>query len=394
VTGSDLADGIAALQEHLRGQPRDARTWASLGVAYVEQARLTGDASYYPKARRALARSVREQARDNDVALAGRAALASARHDFAAALRLADQALAVNPYQSIALSIRIDALTELGRYAEQRLALRIADRRQPGVPVLARWSYAEELRGHDARAADLLRRASSDAVSSADRAYLLTLLADLDRRSGRLEQADASLATALRSVPNYVPALASRARLALARGDLHSAERDWTMATELLPLPEYLIELGELLLHLGRRDEARAQFDVVRATERLLAGHGVNTDLEAALFAADHGDPALALQAARAEWSRRRSIQVADVYAWALHVNGRDGAALRLSRRATRLGTEDGLMLIHRGLIEESVGLRGAARQHLRQGLAADPGLSAWQADHARAAVRRLSSGP
>ncbi len=393
MAAQDLAAAIASMQDRLRLQPGDDRTWAALGLAYVEQARRTGDPSYYPKAEQALDRSLTERDSDNDVALAGQAALAAARHDFTGALRLAERALGVNPYQATALSIRVDALTELGRYREQLRALRTADRRQPGIPVLARYSYAEELRGAQDDASDLLRRAVTSASAPADQAFLLTLLADLDRRAGRLHAAGTHLDTALRALPDYVPALASRARLAVARGDLPRAERVWAQVTQRLPLPEYLVERGELLLFLGRPEQAQDQLDVVRTTQRLLAGNGVNTDLETALFAADHGDPATALRAARAEWGRRHSVAVADVYAWALHVNGRDVAALRRARDATRLGTRDARALIHRGLIEAAAGRSAAARRHLRQGLAADPGLSPWQAARAHRALNRLGAG-
>ena len=66
--GDDLAGTVTALQEHLRAQPADARGWATLGVAYVEMARLTGDASYYPKAADVLHRSRQITPDDNDLA--------------------------------------------------------------------------------------------------------------------------------------------------------------------------------------------------------------------------------------------------------------------------------------------------------------------------------------
>ena len=53
-----LAGGISTLQAHLAQQPDDERSWASLGVAYVEQARVTLNPTYYPKAQQALDRAV------------------------------------------------------------------------------------------------------------------------------------------------------------------------------------------------------------------------------------------------------------------------------------------------------------------------------------------------
>ncbi|CAM5569265.1 hypothetical protein SALBM311S_02062 [Streptomyces alboniger] len=124
LTSGDIDTSITALQAHLRTQPRDFSGWATLGLAYVEQARTKGDPSRYPQAERALKHSL-DLEPDNDQALAGRAALAAARHDFEDALKYADRALEQNPYSERALSTRIDALVELGRYDD-------ASNRHPG----------------------------------------------------------------------------------------------------------------------------------------------------------------------------------------------------------------------------------------------------------------------
>ena len=176
----------------------------------------------------------------------------------------------------------------------------------------------------------------------------------------------------------------------VAQGDLEDAERRWSDVVRRVPLPEYLLELGEVQLERGRTAAADQQFSVIRTTGRLLDANGVNTDLETAIFEADHGSVKRALSMARAEWSARKSIHVADALAWALHVSGRDAEALELARRATRLGTEEARLWMHRGLIEASLGLRAEAVRHLRRGLSADAGVSPWQATQARDALERL----
>ena len=115
-------------------------------------------------------------------------------------------------------------------------------------------------------------------------------------------------------MPDYLPALVSRARLQVAQGDLEQAVGTWQDVVARQPLPEYLTELGELLEHLGRPDEADAQFAVVRTTIELLDASGVRTDLETALFEADHG-------------SRRAGARAR---------RGRSGASARASTSPTR----------------------------------------------------------
>lgn len=388
-SGQDLETTIAALQDTLRRVPGDHTSWAALAVAYVEQARVDGDASLYAKADDAAARSLEIEPTDNFSALAAQAAIAAARHEFDVALAKAEQALAINPRDLPALAIRVDALNELGRYADQLTALREADRLQPSTPIAARYSYAFELRGDLDRALEILLDASENG-SRADKAYVLTLAADILRKQGRLEEARRELDTVQAAVPDYLPARVSEARLAVARGDLEGAVVVWREVVARLPLPEYLTELGELLDHLGRPDEAQAQFDVVRATIQLLEASGVSTDLETALFEADHGSPARALTQARAEWRRRTSVHVADALAWALHRSGREREALGLTRLATRLESPEARFWIHRGAIEAALGMRRPALTHLRRGLDTDPGLSPWQRDQAESVLASL----
>jgi len=57
VTGS-LTEQISILQARLRLVPNDWSAYASLGADYVQQARITADPTYYPKAQGVLQRSL------------------------------------------------------------------------------------------------------------------------------------------------------------------------------------------------------------------------------------------------------------------------------------------------------------------------------------------------
>src|SRR5262245_5259258 len=77
-----LAQSVAQAQQRLRTVPGDYRTWAQLGLAYVEQARVSADPSRYPLAEQALKRSLAVRPKQNPDATVGLGALANARHDF------------------------------------------------------------------------------------------------------------------------------------------------------------------------------------------------------------------------------------------------------------------------------------------------------------------------
>ncbi|WP_094216726.1 tetratricopeptide repeat protein [Streptomyces diastatochromogenes] len=390
VLGSGNLDAsIAALQAHLRSQPRDFGSWATLGLAYVEQARTKGDPARYPQAEKALKRSLALNPR-NDQALAGRAALAAARHDFKDALTYADQALKQNPYSERALSSRIDALVELGRYAEADGAAKTADTRKPGVPVFTRYAYVHELRGDVTTARRVLKQALAVATSRGDVAYVAAQLGQLAWNQGEYTTALTYYARALAADENYLPALEGRARAQAADGHRDEAIKGLETVVSRYPLPGPLVELGELYEARGAAgDKARArdQYALVDAWIALARANGVNADLDTALAAADHGDKASALRAARAEWARRHTVHTADALAWALHVNGRDKEALPYARRATATGYRSAAFLYHRGMIELATGHTEDGRASLRAALKLNPGFSPLGAARARKAL-------
>lgn len=391
LAGGDLDAGIASLQAHLRDQPRDFSGWATLGVAYVEQARTKGDPSRYPQADRALKHSLALKP-DNDQALAGRAALAAARHDFEDALALADRALKVNPYNERALCTRVDALVELGRYADAAKAADTADDRRPGIPVFTRYAYVRELRGDVDTARRVLEQALSSAVTPGDIAYVATQLGQLAWHQGDYGTALTHYARALAADDDHVPALEGRARAQAANGDGAEALKGLEDVVSRYPLPGPLVELGELYEAAGDRAAADDQYALVDAWTALARANGVNADLDTALAAADHGDKASALRAARAEWDRRRTVHTADALAWALHVNGKDEEALRYARRATATGYRNAAFLYHRGIIERATGHAEDAREHLRAALRLNPGFSPLGAREARTALKDLEA--
>lgn len=394
LTGGDLGAGIRSLQAHLRAQPRDFGGWATLGTAYVEQARTQGDPSRYPQAERALERSL-ALAPDNEPALAGQAALAAARHDFTGALRHAERALEENPYSERALCSRIDALVELGRYEEAAEAAATADRRRPGVPVFTRYAYVRELRGDVGTAREVLRRALDGAASPADVAYVATALGQLAWNQGEYETALTHYARALAADDGHLPALEGRARAQAASGDRAGAIATLEQVVARSPLPGPLVTLGELYEARGAEgDRAKAgdQYALVDAWTALARVGGVDVDLDTALAAADHGDAGEALRAARSEWDRRRSVHTADALAWALHVNGRDEEALRYARRATATGYRNAVFLYHRGMIEKAAGHDRAARGSLTAALELNPGFSPLGARAARTALNDLEA--
>ena len=146
---------------------------------------------------------------------------------------------------------------------------------------------------------------------------------------------------------------------------------------ERLPLPEYGILLGDALSRAGRTGEAREAYALVNALGRVLEANGVRTELSTALFDLDRGvRPHEALASARAAYRAAPGVSATDAVAWGLYRTGRCLAARGWSRRALALGTEDGVFLFHRGLIERCLAGDAAARPWLARALEANPSFS------------------
>ncbi|OAR25867.1 hypothetical protein A8W25_10075 [Streptomyces sp. ERV7] len=269
-------------------------------------------------------------------------------------------------------------------------AARTADERRPGIPVFCRLAYVHELRGDTDASHRILTQALDSATGPGDRAYVATALAQLAFGHGTFTEAGQWVGTALRADPDYLPALEIRARLQYARGDLRSATNGMEQIVARYPLPGQLVALGELYEAAGRDADARAQYRLVSAWTALARAHGVDTDLDTALAEADHGDPAAALSAARAEWAKRQTVHTADALAWALHVNDRDAEALPYTERATAPGYRNATFLYHRGIVERAVNNTAAARRDLTAALALNPAFSPTGAQPAREAVATL----
>lgn len=388
---ADPRDPVAQLQDRLARTPDDARAWSELGFRYLQRSRVTADPTLYGKAEGAFARSLALRPDGNDTALAGQAALAAARHDFAGALALTDRALAANPVNPTTFAVRVDALTELGRYDQARTAAQELLDLRSGVDSLARGSYAVELRGDVERARELLQQAAGVADAPNDIAFAQYYLGELAWNTGDLPAAAAAYDEALVADPSYQPGAAGKAKVLAAQGRTEQAIEGYAGVVQRLPLPEFLVAYGELLEASGRTEQAQEQYDVVRAVQQLYAANGQDVDTELAVFEADHGAPAAAVASARKAYAKRpQAIFTQDAYAWALHAAGRTREALPIARAANRLGLASPLLAYHLGVIEAAAGNRAEARAALERALTLNPTFSPLHAPRARTLLDSL----
>jgi tetratricopeptide (TPR) repeat protein len=381
-------DGTAA--RPVPASPGNADALTRRGNDELQRARETADPAHYAGAEAAFGQALRRDPRSVDATI-GMATLALARHDFRGALRYAQRARRLGPELARPFSVLVDAEVELGRYEQAGRSLQQMIDLRPNLASYARVSYFRELHGDLAGATQAMSLAVSAGGGVPENvAYVQTLLGDLEAMRGRTRSARRAYAAALSGVAGYVPALASRAQLDAATGHLTRAISGYEDIVRRRPLPQYVIALGEAQHAAGRRADAGESFALVDAERRLLAANGVNTDVEIALFEADHGDRRRAVALARRAWRAAPSVRSADAVSWALNRSGHPSEALAWAGRAVKLGSRDPLILTRAGLTARAAGHDRAARRYLHRALQSNPRFSVVWAPRARDALRGL----
>jgi tetratricopeptide (TPR) repeat protein len=380
VLGHEGPQEAAAVPQTLRVDRLDFQ-----GNSHLQRARETGDVTYYTAAERAFGRALRLAPGDLSATI-GLGALALSRHEFREALLLGRRAVVLSPSTARGHGVVGDALVELGRYEQAFSEFNRMVSIKPSVSSYARVSYARELLGDVEGAAEAMRYAVDAATGQPDAvAWSHTQLGKLFWSHGRLAAAEREYRAALSARRGYVFALEALAHVESARGHARRAISLARRAAEVMPLPQFVASLGDLLQVTGDDVGARRQYALIAAIDRLQRSYGVKTDLETALFNVDHGIRLReALTLAQSSHADRPSIDGDDVLAWALARNGRCGEALRFSKRALRLGTLDAPKFFHRGMIERCLRHPGEAKRWFRRALDLNPHFSLLWAPVAR----------
>jgi tetratricopeptide (TPR) repeat protein len=392
--GTSTDSLVGSLQQQIRKNPKDFDAHIELAGAYLQKVRETGDPTLYTKTEDLLDEAQKLQPRSPEL-FATRGTLALARHDFAAALGYGTQALASDPQSARYHGIVGDAQIELGMYDEAIDSYQEMVNSRPDFSSFSRVAYARELYGDPEGAIEAMEFALQAGSGTPENvAWAHVQLGNLWFGSGDLDEAEKEYDRSTKTVSAYAPALAGEAKVAAARSNLELASKLYKQAFNRMPLPEYAIALGDIYAKMGKKEKAEAQYELVRSMDKLLRANGVNTDLEIALFYADHDmDLKTSLEKARSVYDARPSIHAADALAWTLYKTGNYKEAQKYSKEALKLGTRDPLKLFHAGMIAKARGQKEQAQEYLQQAIDLNPHFSLFYADEAADALESLQSG-
>ncbi|HEX5035443.1 MAG TPA: tetratricopeptide repeat protein [bacterium] len=313
-------------EQKVQAHADSASNWASLAAAQRKAGKRSGDRALLDRARENAEKSLALLPHFNPAARLVQAQLAQDRHDFYAALDLADQILRENPKNAQALSLKVSSNLALGRVEAAREDADYLVQRFPGLASLTMRALLALEGGREREALADFERAirSEDFGDREGSAWVRSLLGRHHLRKENLKTARFLLGEALRILPDYPLALGLLAELEAKEGNIPSAEKLYRRAYTILPEPSFRVDLGAALAGSGRRAEAEALWAEAEKQMRLdllrnpYAHRGELVHL--LLNRADPADLPEAIRLAEAEALVRKNRETMDTLAWAYRV--------------------------------------------------------------------------
>jgi tetratricopeptide (TPR) repeat protein len=297
----------AALREN--SSDWDARL--NLAELFIQEARVTGEHPYYyPAALKMLEPLIAAKPENKDImfrALSHKASIMLSLHAFDKALQTAEQAVAINPYNSYIYGCLVDANVELGRYAK---AVEYCDKMvsiRPDLRSYSRVSYLREIHGDIPGAIAAMEMAVKAGYPGFEQTEWARMqLGHLKEQTGNIKDAEKIYQTCITAREDYPFAIAALGKLEYKKGNFKQAEDLFKQAIGIIPEIGFNIELAKLYQQTGRKEEAatlKAEIKTMFA-EDIAAGH--NMSLEAGHFYLElMNDTGKALEFAREEYRMR-----------------------------------------------------------------------------------------
>ncbi len=378
---------LRTLQAKVQANSKDPVAYSSLGAAFFQRARETGDVEDFQLAEQALNKSLDLVNTDfsAEPAYATMAAVCMGEHRFSDAITFAQKALAQGSGDLSSFALVGDAEADMGEYeraavAYSRLDVSGDSASDPHNVYVrdSRTSFLKFVAGDTAGAIRLMQSAVAAGTEALlppeNLAWLYFELGEYESQAGDVAAADRAYLAALNIHAGDYRALAGLGKLRGNQGRYAEAIKLYQSAIAVVPMPIYVAELGDLYTRAGNPAEAKKQYQLVQYIGLLGHINQVLHNRDLALFYADHDiklDESLVL--ARKEFEVRHDIYTWDALAWALYKNGNYQEASDAMENALRPGTRDALLLFHAGMIAGKMGQTELAKQRLLMALRINP---------------------
>ncbi len=270
----------------------DQEAILNLAQLFTLEARVTGEhGHYYPAALELINDVLSQPIEDKDIRfqlLSTKASVLLSQHDFSDALRVAQLAVNINPYNAQIYGALVDAYVELGNYEK---AVAAADKMvaiRPDLRSYARVSYLREIHGDIKGATEAMEQAATAGYPGTEEtAWTYLELGNLYARYGKTEQAKKVFEQILLDRPNYPFAIAALADLDIEKKNYKAAEKRLLEAAAIIPEVGFYEQLAQVYQATNRTDELETSLTEIfeMLQDDIDSGHNMNLE-----FAAIHRD--------------------------------------------------------------------------------------------------------
>jgi tetratricopeptide (TPR) repeat protein len=357
-------NAIEALIEKVNSNPADLKSAAALGMAYIQEARITGKHSYYDGAAINLFDKVLEADPVNLEALIGKGTVLLSQHHFTDAIPVAEKAMELYPHNSAVYGLLTDAFVETGEYNK---AVHMADAMsmtRPDMRSYSRISYLREIYGDYPGAISAMTEAVQAGYPGLEQTeWCRYQLGCLYEKTGNLQKADMLFDQCIYYRPAFAFAYAGKGRIQKAKGNFNEAIRLTRLALNVTQDFSFQQQLTGLYRITNQQQLAAVS---ARRVIEMLAGtngtnekgvHGHYADRELAFAYIDAYDYVNALKHAQIEYNRRPdNIDVNHTLAWAYYKFGDNEKAEKYIDNALRTNCMNPVLLAHAAEIKISNG--------------------------------------
>ena len=280
---------------------------------FIQEARVTGDHSYYDKASFKYLSDILIKDSSNFEALVMKSIIQMSQHHFSDGLQTAMKAQQINPYNAFVYGLLVDGNVESGNYTE---AVENSDKMvsiRPDLRSYSRISYLREIHGDLPGAIDAMKLAvEAGAPGDEGTAWCRVQLGKLYQKADDTASASMQFNIALNERPSYPFAMAGNASLEAANNNFDTAIEMYTNAIQTMNDYSFKEELADIYVlkgDLSKATEIRKQVIFEFAKQSNLAmkdesiGHYSDRELAYAYLAVNDKDKAL--EHAMLEYNRR-----------------------------------------------------------------------------------------
>jgi tetratricopeptide (TPR) repeat protein len=378
-----LNQEISFYQERIQQDPAGGLNRALLAKTYLKMARATGEASWYLLAEQTAQDSLAKFSFHNDGAILALAKIATARHDFAEALKLSQQIA----HKEDALALQVTANLAIGNV---QAASEMGDRlvaQNPDLNALTLQALVRVSQGQDTAALQSFQQAinAEEPEETGSSVWARTAMGRFYFKRGQLDQAQTLYQEALRILPTYAPALLNSAELAIRQGNYAAAEQHYAKFFQIShnspTVYDHVILRGMARIKELQGDPASAAQWRNQAEARLrrdLVGFGHRRELARLLL--ERGSPqdlAEALSLMKAEVAVRRDAETLSTLASAYARLNRWQEAEQTLQPALQSGIRDPALFQQASAIAQALGKPSAATRFSKAAQETDPTFDA-----------------